>query len=94
MLKKNIIFRLENSYVFSNPEVLYKYKLQNFNSIVSKLEVLNPMNTLKRGYSIARVNGKVVGNVSLVKVDDELELELYSVKIDAKVIKVGEKNGK
>ena len=88
---KTLIFRLENSYVLTNPEVLYKYKRQEFDNLISKLEVLNPLNTLKRGYSITRINNKVVSDISIIKSNDMLEIELLNGKVDAKVVKVGDK---
>ncbi len=91
---KALVFRLENSYVLGNPDVLYKYKRQNLDSIISKLEVLNPLSTLKRGYSITRFSGKVISDISSINKDDDIEIEILNGKIDAKVVKVGDKNGK
>ena len=61
------MFKIESSFVLNNPSVLYKYKEQNLLNIISKLEVLNPLNTLKRGYSITKINNKVVEIILLKK---------------------------
>ena len=71
------VYTLNNNYLLNNPSFLYKYKLDNLNHIISKLEVLNPLNTLARGYSI-------------VKKDDEIKIELKDGKISGKIVKVGE----
>ena len=84
------LFNLENSYVFNNPDVLYKFKEQNLDKLIAKLEILNPMNTLKRGYAIVRSNDKVLTDIKKVKVDDKIRIEIKTGIIDAKVIKVGE----
>ena len=57
---KTKLFKLENSFVLNNPNILYKYKEQNLINIISKLEVLNPLNTLKRGYAIVKKEDKVI----------------------------------
>ena len=85
------IFQLENSYVLSNPEILYKFKEQKLLGMVEKLEVLNPLNTLKRGYTIVRSNNKVISDIKNIKEDDELEVEFKNGKVITKVVKVGEK---
>jgi len=84
------LFKYQNSYVFNNPEIIYKYKEQSLNNIIGKLEVLNPMNTLKRGYAIIRKEDKVISSIEKVKLDDTLSLKLVDGVIDAKIIKIGE----
>ena len=88
---KTLLFRLENSYVLTSPDVLYKYKQQKLDSIISKLDVLNPMNTLKRGYTITRSSGKVINSIINVEKNSNLEIEMTDGKIDVKVVKVGDK---
>lgn len=83
--------KLESSYVLSNPEILYKFKEQKLIGLVEKLEVLNPMNTLKRGYSIVRCKDKVISDVKEIKKDDKLEIQLKNGNVITKVIKVGDK---
>lgn len=80
------LFGIENSYVFSNPEVLYKFKSQELTKLVEKLEVLNPLNTIKRGYTITRVNNKVVSDIKGIKKDDTLEIEFRDGLVKSKVI--------
>ncbi len=54
--------------------------------LVNKLETLNPLSTIKRGYSITRKDNKVITKVKDVKKDDLLEIELSDGKINSKVI--------
>lgn len=90
---KTKVFQLENSYILTNPEMLYKFREQKLVSLIEKLEVLNPMNTLKRGYAIVRSNNEVVSNIDNLKKDDNLEIELKNGKVITKVVKVGINNG-
>ena len=84
------VYTLNNNYLLNNPSFLYKYKLDNLNHIISKLEVLNPLNTLARGYSIVKKDGKVVSSIRNLKKDDEIKIELKDGKISGKIVKVGE----
>lgn len=47
-----------------------------YNHLIEKLDVLNPLNTLKRGYSITKKDNKVVTTVKDIKPDDKLEISL------------------
>jgi exodeoxyribonuclease VII large subunit len=88
---KTKLFQLENSYILSNPSILYKFKEQKLIGLIEKLEVLNPLNTLKRGYTIVRSNDKVVSDINCINKDDELEVEFKNGKVVTKVVKVGDK---
>lgn len=90
---KTRLFRLSESYVLNNPNVLYKFKEQKLQNIISKLEVMNPMNTLKRGYAIIKDNNKVISSIHDVKTDSKLEIKLKDGIINTKVVKVSEDNG-
>ena len=84
------LFKYQNSYVFNNPEIIYKFKKQNLDNIIGKLEVLNPMNTLKRGYAIIKKEDSVISSIKKLNKDDEIKINVSDGMIDAKVIKVGE----
>ena len=87
---KTKMFKLENSYVLTNPSILYKYKEQNLLNIISKLEVLNPLNTLKRGYAIITKEEQVIKNIKDIKKGDEINIQLKDGNILTKVTKVSE----
>ncbi len=83
---KNKLFELENSLVLKNPHLILKNKKDEFVRNLDKLDVLNPLLTLKRGYTIAKVNDKVVSSVNDVSKDDELEIEFDDGSIKTRVI--------
>ena len=80
------LMKIENSVILKNPSEITKEKrdvyLKNFN----KLEVLNPLLTLKRGYTLTKKDGKIISSSKDVKKDDELEIEFDDGKINTKVI--------
>ena len=84
------LFKYQNSYVFNNPEIIYKFKKQNLDNIIGKLDVLNPMNTLRRGYAIIKKEDNVISSIKKLNKDDEIKINVSDGIIDAKIIKVGE----
>ena len=82
------LYKSINSYVLTNPDILYKYKEQNLSHLVNKLEVLNPINTIKRGYAIVKKEDKVISSVKKIKKDDIIGIELKEGNINAKVVEV------
>ena len=82
------LFKTANSYVLTNPEILYKFKEQNLRHLINKLEVLNPMNTLKRGYAIIKKDEKVISDSKKLRKDDIINIDVVNGKIDAKVVEV------
>ena len=86
------LFKVTNSYVLTNPNILYKFKEQNLSHLLNKLDVLNPMNTLKRGYAIVKSNNKVISDIKNVRKDDIIDIDIKNGNISAKVVEVN--NGK
>lgn len=62
-----------------------KRSLAKVENLTGMIEVLSPVNTLRRGYSITRVNGHAVTDASTLKPGDELETQLNSGVIRSKV---------
>lgn len=88
--KKIKLDSIKSSYVLTNPTKIYEIKENKYNHLVEKLEVLNPLNTLKRGYSITKFNNKVITDKKQVKVDDEINISIKNGSINAKVTSVGD----
>ena len=89
----NKTIRLNNikeSYILSNPSKIYENKQNKYNHLIEKLEVLNPLNTLKRGYSITKIDNIVVTDIKKVKKDDKLNISIKNGEINAKVIDIKE----
>ena len=60
-------------------------KRANFAAHSSKLEALNPLSIVTRGYSVAYTNGKIVKKLSDVKIDSEISVKLSDGTVNAKV---------
>ncbi len=58
-------------------------KLEYFEKSV---EHLDPINILKKGYSISKVNGKIITDASEIATNEELETTLYKGNLKSKVL--------
>ena len=66
-------------------------KSYRFTSLIDKLEALSPIKTLKRGYSITRVDNKIISNINKLKEGMIIKTELNEGIITSKIMEV--KNG-
>lgn len=82
------LYKNKSNYILNNPNMLYKFKEQNLNNMLNKLEVLNPMNTLKRGYAIVKKEDKVLTDIKTIKKDDIIKINLEKGTIISKVMEV------
>ena len=82
------LYKCKTNYLLNNPSMLYKFKEQNLNNMINKLEVLNPLNTLKRGYAIAKKDDKVISVINTIKKDDIISINLEKGTIISKVMEV------
>lgn len=67
------------------------YHMHRFEKSVSKLEILNPLLTIGRGYSITKKNEKVISSIANIKKHDLLEIELKDGMIQTEVLDTKEK---
>ena len=86
MKSKSRLDLIKHSNIFKNPDDIIKDKQENYLLQISKLEILNPLNTLKRGYTLAKSEGKVISSSKDLKSGDELEIEFDDGNVNTKVI--------
>ena len=79
-----------SSYIFTTPNKIFENKTNKYNNLIEKLDVLNPLNTLKRGYSITKIDDKVITNIKDIKINDKINVTLENGNINAKVVEVKE----
>ena len=64
---RNKLIELKNKNIMKNPDEILRKKKEPYLRNVDKLTVLNPLLTLKRGYSIAKSKDKVIKSVKDVE---------------------------
>ena len=72
-VKEKELLSVKNSYALKSPFQILDKKANKYLQLVSKLETLSPLLTIKRGYSVTRCGDKVVKSVKDVKKDDLLK---------------------
>ena len=81
---------LLKSYVLNNPKKLFENKNYILSKYIEKLEVLNPLNTLKRGYTIVKKDNQAIDKLNKLKQNDEIEIMFNKGTINATVISIKE----
>ncbi len=81
----NKIILINNNLINSMNNLLNK-NTNKYNNLIQKLEALNPILTLKRGYAIVKSNNKAIESITKIKKDDIINIELQDGSINAKVI--------
>lgn len=84
--KKHDLKQIKESYTLKNPKIITQKKNNRFFNNIEKLEILNPLLTLKRGYTLTKIKGKIISTSKDVKKGDELEIEFKDGNINTKVI--------
>ena len=82
--KKNI--ELKNSYIFKTPYQLIDKKANKYLQLVSKLETLSPLETIKRGYTMTKKDDKVITSKKDLKKKDKIEITFQDGNIEAEVL--------
>ena len=78
---KTRLNNLKNSYIMINPENLYANQKKELVNIIAKLELLNPLKVLKRGYTITYKDNHVMNSINDINTGDKLELQFVDGKI-------------
>ncbi len=85
-IKEKKLLTLKNSYILKSPHQLIDKKANKYLQIVSKLETLSPLATLKRGYTIVKSNDKVISSAKALKPDTKINIEFDDGIIKAKIL--------
>ena len=80
------LIELTNSYILKNPSQIIDKKKNTYMNLLSKLETLSPLLTLKRGYTITKKDNKVIKSKKQVKKGDNLTIDFEDGSIKTEVI--------
>lgn len=83
--KKKILAEIKSNYIIVNPNLLYKDFRMKLLNITNKLELLNPLGILSRGYSITSVLDSSVKSINDVKTGDVIKVRVTDGLIKAEV---------
>jgi exodeoxyribonuclease VII large subunit len=66
---------------------IFKTGMQKIEQLESNVKNMDPVNVLKRGFSITMLNGKAVTNIEDVEIDTILQTQVLGGLIESKVSK-------
>ena len=81
---------IKSSIIIKNPKLLYKDKILYLNNLIEKLEILNPMSLLKKGYALTYKEDKIIKGIKNLKVNDKITIKYADGEMDAKIERIGE----
>ena len=87
---KNKIEKIKQNYILNNPEVIYKEKQNKLSNLIEKLELVNPLGVLKRGYSITKQDNKVITKIKDIKKTKPLIIKLQDGDIETEIKNIKE----
>lgn len=90
--KKLILEHIKKNYILNNPFSLLENAKIVLKNNIEKIELLNPLSVLKRGYSITYFNEKTLKSIDKIKKNDPIKVQLKDGLLKAIVTEV-EKNG-
>ena len=74
---------LKDSRILVNPEDMFIKFNNTLELTINKLELLNPLSVLSKGYSVTKVNDKVVKSKNDVKIKDKINIKLIDGEIES-----------
>ncbi len=76
---------LKQKHILTHPLELFVASQNTLELMINKLELLNPLSVLSKGYSITKVGDRVMTSSKNVKVKDKINIKLLEGEIDAVV---------
>ena len=81
---------IKNNYILMHPQELYSKKILNLEKTITKLELLNPLTILKRGYTLTYQNDKMIKSIKDINKNSDLKIKLIDGDVKVKVVEVEE----
>ena len=87
-INKKKFITINNNYILKNPSSFINIYNNKYDLLLNKLELLNPLSVLKKGYSVVTKNGKTIKSSNDIKKSDMINIKLNKGNIKAKVEEV------
>ena len=75
-----------SSNILKEPTNLFIKKQHQFEILLNKVQILNPMSLLDKGYSVVKKDNKTIKDIKDININDEINITLSKGIINAKVI--------
>lgn len=89
---KTRLDKLKSNYILNNPNTLYKESRVLLNNLIEKLELVNPLGVLKRGYSLTKQDEKVITSIKNINKNKPLIIKLQDGIVETNIKNIKEEN--
>lgn len=86
--KKIIMGHIKKNYILNNPKTLLDNSKKSLKNNLEKLELLNPLSVLKRGYTITYFEEKTLKSIEQIKCNDSIKIKLIDGIVSANITEV------
>lgn len=90
--KKQKLDQLKISYIFKKPAIIYEKQKEKLKNDIIKLELINPLKILKRGYSLTYHEDSIINSVKDITKGNHITIRLADGQIGASVTSIKEEN--
>lgn len=73
---------LKNNYILNNPDNIINNFNNTYELLINKLNLLNPLNVLSKGYSVVKKDNKCIKDINDINIKDKLNIKLYKGNVD------------
>ena len=73
---------LKNNYILNNPDNIINNFNNTYELLINKLNLLNPLNVLSKGYSVVKKDNKCIKDIKDINIKDKLNIKLYKGNIN------------
>lgn len=89
-VRKSKFNLLKSNYLLNNPNEIYKHQQIRLENIIDKLNIINPLNTLKRGYTLTYSNDNIVKDIKDIKVGNVIKTRFTNGTVESTVTNIME----
>lgn len=89
-VRKSKFNLLKSNYLLNNPNEIYKHQQIRLENIIDKLNIINPLNTLKRGYTLTYFDDNIVKDIKDIKVGNVIKTRFTNGTVESTVTNIME----
>ncbi|MCQ2978451.1 MAG: exodeoxyribonuclease VII large subunit [Clostridia bacterium] len=84
----NMFNNIKKNHILNNPKDIFIKHTNNLELLINKIELLNPLSVIKKGYTVTSKDNKIVNTIKDVKENDTLNIRLIDGELNTKVSEV------
>jgi len=88
--KQKRLDNIKNKYILNNPDTIIINFNNSYELLLNKLNLLNPLNVLSKGYSVVSKENKTIKSFKDLKEKDKINIKLYKGNVEAIVERIEE----